>query len=48
LQQLIQDKLALKMLDGEVLPGDHVVADADLDRGELVFERMGSSKQAVN
>src|SRR4026208_1248729 len=48
LQQLIQDKLALKMLDGEVLPGDHVVADADLDRGELVFERTASSKQAVN
>ena len=48
LQQLIQDKLALKMLDGEILPGDHVVADADLDRGELVFERTASSKQAVN
>jgi len=48
LQQLIQDKLALKMLDGEVLPGDHIVADADLDRGELVFEKAASSKQAVN
>ena len=48
LQQLVQDKLALKMLDGEILPGDHVVADADLDRDELVFERTASSKQAVN
>jgi ATP-dependent Clp protease ATP-binding subunit ClpB len=48
LQHLIQDKLALKMLDGEILPGDHVVADADLDRGELTFEKAASSKQAVN
>jgi ATP-dependent Clp protease ATP-binding subunit ClpB len=48
LQQLIQDKLALKMLDGEVLPGDHVIADADLNRGELVFEKASSSKHAVN
>ena len=48
LQQLIQDRLALKMLDGEVLPGDHVVADADLDRGQLVFERAANAKQAVN
>jgi ATP-dependent Clp protease ATP-binding subunit ClpB len=48
LQQLVQDKLALKMLDGEILPGDHVVADANLDRGELVFEKASHSKQAVN
>jgi len=48
LQQLVQDKLALKMLDGEILPGDHVVADADLDRDELVFKKVASSKQAVN
>ena len=48
LQQLVQDKLALKMLDGEILPGDQVVADADSDRDELVFEKAASSKQAVN
>jgi len=48
LQQLVQDKLALRMLNGEILPGDHVVADADLHRGELVFEKAASSKQAVN
>jgi len=47
LQQLVQDKLALKMLDGEVLPGDHVIADADLNRRELVFEKASSSKQVV-
>jgi ATP-dependent Clp protease ATP-binding subunit ClpB len=48
IQQLIQDKLALKMLDGEILPGDHVIADADVDRGELVFDKAASSKQTVN
>src|SRR5204862_3358704 len=29
IQRLIQDPLALKILDGEVLHGDHVVADSD-------------------
>ena len=33
LQKLVQDPLALKILDGEVLHGDHVVADADGKRG---------------
>jgi len=48
LQQLIQDKLALKILDGEILPGDHVLADADLTRGELIFERPAIPRQPVN
>ncbi len=48
IQQLIQDKLAMRLLDGDVLPGDHVVADADRARGELTFEKATSSKQAVN
>jgi ATP-dependent Clp protease ATP-binding subunit ClpB len=38
LQQLIQDKLALKLLDGEILPGSVVNVDADLGRGEMTFE----------
>ncbi len=29
IQRLIQDKLAIKILDGEVLHGDHVLLDAD-------------------
>ena len=29
IQKLIQDPLALKILDGEVLHGDHVVVDAE-------------------
>ncbi len=35
IQRLIQDPLALKILDGEVLHGDHVVVDAD--RGKMMF-----------
>jgi ATP-dependent Clp protease ATP-binding subunit ClpB len=36
IQKLIQDPLALKILDGEVLHGDHVVADAK--KGKIQFE----------
>ena len=44
IQKLIQDPLALKILDGEVLHGDHVVVDAEL--GKLKFavsKRVGES-----
>jgi ATP-dependent Clp protease ATP-binding subunit ClpB len=36
IQRLIQDPLALKILDGEVLHGDHVVVD--VDRGKMTFK----------
>ena len=39
IQRLIQDPLAMKLLDGDVLPGDHVVVDADLRKNEMKFER---------
>ncbi|MBV9183102.1 MAG: AAA family ATPase, partial [Acidobacteria bacterium] len=39
LQKLIQDRLALKILDGEVRHGDHVVVDRELD--QLKFEVTG-------
>jgi ATP-dependent Clp protease ATP-binding subunit ClpB len=38
LQRLIQDPLALKILDGEVLHGDHVLVDADPLNSRLRFE----------
>ena len=38
LQRLIQDPLALKILDGEVLHGDHVVVDADPLNNRSEFE----------
>jgi ATP-dependent Clp protease ATP-binding subunit ClpB len=38
IQRLVQDPLALKILDGEVLHGDHVVVDADLPRRQMTFK----------
>ena len=38
IQRLIQDPLAMRLLDGDVMPGDHVVIDADLRKGEMKFE----------
>jgi ATP-dependent Clp protease ATP-binding subunit ClpB len=46
IQKLVQDPLALKILDGEVLHGDHVVVDADKKAGTMVFkvsERVGET-----
>jgi ATP-dependent Clp protease ATP-binding subunit ClpB len=37
IQRMVQDKLAVKILDGSVLHGDHVVVDAAKD-GTLTFE----------
>jgi ATP-dependent Clp protease ATP-binding subunit ClpB len=37
IQRMVQDKLAVKILDGSVLHGDHVVVDA-AKGGELTFE----------
>jgi ATP-dependent Clp protease ATP-binding subunit ClpB len=41
IQRLIQDPLAIKILDGEVLHGDHVKVDADPLNNRLVFEVAG-------
>jgi ATP-dependent Clp protease ATP-binding subunit ClpB len=44
IQKLVQDPLALKILDGAVLHGDHVVVDADKKTGKMTFkvsERVG-------
>jgi ATP-dependent Clp protease ATP-binding subunit ClpB len=37
IQKLIQDPLALKILDGEILHGDHVVVAVNAD-GKLTFK----------
>jgi ATP-dependent Clp protease ATP-binding subunit ClpB len=39
IQRLIQDPLAMKLLDGDVLPGETVEVDADLKKGTMTFER---------
>ena len=38
IQKFVQDPLALKILDGEVLHGDHIVVDADKKLGKMKFE----------
>jgi len=39
IQRLIQDPLAMKLLDGEVLAGETIAVDADLKKGTMTFER---------
>ena len=49
IQKLVQDPLALKILDGEVLHGDHVIVDADRKTGKMTFrvsERVGEPAPA--
>ena len=47
IQKMIQDPLALKILEGEVLHGDHVVVDADVAKRKMTFAvsaRAGAEK----
>jgi ATP-dependent Clp protease ATP-binding subunit ClpB len=44
IQKLIQDPLALKILEGEVLHGDHVVADADVAARKMMFTVSGRTE----
>ncbi len=37
IQKLIQDPMAMKILEGEVLHGDHVVVDADIPKRQMIF-----------
>jgi ATP-dependent Clp protease ATP-binding subunit ClpB len=49
IQKLIQDPLALRILDGEILHGDHVIVDADKKAGKMKFEvskRVGEKEPA--
>ena len=46
LQRMIQDPLAIKILDGEVLHGAHVKVDVDRKTNQLKFETMGREAMA--
>ncbi len=46
LQRMVQDPLAIKILNGEVLHGSHVRIDADRNSNHLVFEPMGREAMA--
>jgi ATP-dependent Clp protease ATP-binding subunit ClpB len=48
IQKLIQDPLAMKILDGEILHGDHIIVDADKKARKMRFEvsqRVGENKR---
>jgi ATP-dependent Clp protease ATP-binding subunit ClpB len=40
IQRLIQDPLALQILEGAILPGDHVRVDRDGNKETMRFERV--------
>jgi ATP-dependent Clp protease ATP-binding subunit ClpB len=42
IQRLIQDPLALEILEGKVLPGDHVRVDRDGKNDAMLFERLNA------
>ncbi len=44
MQRLVQDPLALEILDGRVLPGDVIRVDADAAAGRMKFERVEQQK----
>jgi ATP-dependent Clp protease ATP-binding subunit ClpB len=49
IQKLVQDPLAMKILDGDVLYGDHVIVDADKKSGKMSFQvskRVGEKEPA--
>jgi ATP-dependent Clp protease ATP-binding subunit ClpB len=46
LQRMIQDPLAIKILNGEVLNGEHVRVDVDSATDQLRFEPMNREKMA--
>jgi ATP-dependent Clp protease ATP-binding subunit ClpB len=48
IQKVVQDPLALKILEGKILHGDHIVVDANKQVGRMQFEvsqRVGETKQ---
>jgi ATP-dependent Clp protease ATP-binding subunit ClpB len=46
IQRLIQDPLAMKLLDGEVVAGDSLTVDADPKLAEMTFTRAAAAKVA--
>jgi ATP-dependent Clp protease ATP-binding subunit ClpA len=46
IQRLIQDPLAMQILEGAILPGDHVKVHRDAKKDAMRFERVESKKPA--
>jgi len=47
IQRLIQDPLALQILEGAVLPGDHIIVDRDGQKDAVRFERQATKQPAA-
>src|SRR5271168_5108295 len=47
IQRLIQDPLALQILEGKVLPGDHIRVDRDGQKDTMRFERAKAKQPAA-
>jgi ATP-dependent Clp protease ATP-binding subunit ClpB len=45
IQRMIQDPLALKILEGEVHHGDHVVVEADVPNRRMIFAVSGRTPE---
>jgi len=47
IQRMVQDPLAMQILEGKVLPGDRVRVDRDGQKDAMRFERVTSKKPAA-
>jgi ATP-dependent Clp protease ATP-binding subunit ClpB len=47
IQRLIQDPLAMQILEAKVLPGDHIRVDRDGQKDTMRFERAKAKQPAV-
>ena len=47
IQRLVQDPLAMQILEGKVLPGDHIRVDRDGRKDAMRFERVAPAKSAA-
>ena len=47
IQRMVQDPLALQILEGKVLPGDHILVDRDGKKDALRFERRNAKQPAA-
>jgi ATP-dependent Clp protease ATP-binding subunit ClpB len=47
IQRRIQDPLALEILNGTILPGDHIRVDRDGKKDAMKFERVGAKQPAA-
>ena len=47
IQRLIQDPLALRILEGTVLPGEHITVDRDGQKDTMTFQRSAARQPAA-